>query len=132
MAVWLDPNDGFVPHEAAEVLKAGYGDCKDYVVLTRALLAARGIEARMAIVDWGARFADPMLWSPYFANHAILYLPAYDHYVNPTDRQAGFDALDSELSGKFVVIVDKEGRVAADAAPPRCPKPTGIVTARPI
>lgn len=120
VAVWLDPNDGFVPHAAADVLKAGYGDCKDYVVLMRALLAARGIEGRMAVLDWGRRYADPLLWSPYFANHAILYLPAYDRYVNPTDRQAGFDALDPELSGKYVIIIDKEGRVAR--TPPAKPE----------
>jgi len=119
VAVWLNPDDGFVPHSAADVLKAGYGDCKDYVTLTRALLAARGIEAHMAVIDWGNSYADPLLSNPMFFNHAILYLPAYDHYVNPTDRQAGFDALHRSLSGKTVVLVTKEGRVARtpDATP---------------
>jgi transglutaminase-like putative cysteine protease len=112
VAVWLDPSDGYVPHAAADVLKAGYGDCKDYVVLMRALLAARGIDSRMAIVDWGRRYADPMLWTPGFANHAILYLPEWDRYVNPTDRQASFDALDRQLSGKDVLIVDRASRLA--------------------
>ena len=111
VAVYMNPEDGWVPHPAAEVLKNGYGDCKDYVVLMRALLAARGIEARMAVVDWGRRFADPPLWVPYF-NHAILYLPAFDRFVNPTDRHAGFDALDQHLAGKQVLIVTKEGRVS--------------------
>jgi hypothetical protein len=112
VAVWLNPDDGYVPHEAAEVLKAGYGDCKDYVTLMRALLAARGIDSRMAIIDAGTRYADPLLWAPEFANHAILYLPAYDRYVNPTNRLAGFDTLDRHLAGKFVVLVSKDGSVA--------------------
>jgi transglutaminase-like putative cysteine protease len=112
IAVYMNPDDGYIPHEAAEVLKAGYGDCKDYVVLMQALLAARGIEGRMAIVDWGTRYAEPLLWSPYNFNHAILWLPAYDHYLNPTDRSAGFEALDRHLSGKPVVIVDAKGRSA--------------------
>ncbi len=120
VAVWLNPDDGFVPHAAAAVLNAGYGDCKDYVTLMRALLAARGIESRMAIVDWGDQYADPLLWSPWFANHAILYLPEYDRYINPTDRQAGFDALDRALSGKPVVIVSKEGHLAR--TPPATPE----------
>ncbi len=109
VAVYLSPDDGWVPHAAAEVLRAGYGDCKDYVVLMRALLAARGIEGQMAAVDWGTRYAALPLWLPYF-NHAILWLPAYDRYLNPTDRNAGFDALDRRLSGKPVVIMTREGR----------------------
>ncbi|MGD0430387.1 MAG: DUF3857 domain-containing protein [Acetobacteraceae bacterium] len=116
VAVWLNPDDGYVPHEAAEVLKAGYGDCKDYVTLMRALLAARGIDARMAIIDQGIRYADPLLWSPEFANHAILYLPAYDRYVDPTNRLAGFDTLDRHLAGKFVVLISKDGGIARTPA----------------
>ena len=112
VAVYLNPNDGWVPHSAADVLKAGYGDCKEYVVLMQALLAARGIEAQMAAIDWGNRYADLPVGSPYFANHAILYLPAFDRFVNPTNRNAGFDSLDRRLSGKRVVIMTPEGRVS--------------------
>ncbi len=110
VAVYLNPDDGWVPHEAAEVMKAGYGDCKDYVVLMRAMLAARGIDSDMAVIDWGSRYADLPLWNPYY-NHAILYLPAYDRYLNPTDTDAGFDALDRRLSGKQVLIMTEEGRL---------------------
>ena len=119
VAVWLNPDDGYVPHAAAEILKAGYGDCKDYVTLTQALLAARGIEARMAVIDWGTSYADPLLANPMFFNHAIVYLPAYDHYLNPTDRHAGFDALHPSLSGKTVVLITREGRVGL--TPPATP-----------
>jgi len=82
----------------------------------RALLAARGIDARMAIIDQGIRYADPLLWSPEFANHAILYLPAYDRYVDPTNRLAGFDTLDRHLAGKFVVLISKDGGIARTPA----------------
>ena len=27
VAVCLNPDDGYIPHAAAEILKAGYGDC---------------------------------------------------------------------------------------------------------
>lgn len=115
VAVYLNEDDGWVPHAAAEVLKNGYGDCKDYVVLSRALLAARGIEARMAVIDWGKRYTDLPLGMPFF-NHAILYLPAWDRYVNPTDRHARFDALDQRLSGKQVLVIDKNSRIARTPA----------------
>ena len=110
VAVYLNPDDGWIPHTASEVLKAGYGDCKDYVVLMQALLAASGIEARAAMIDWGTRYADLPLWLPFF-NHEIVWLPAYDHYLNPTDGNASFDALDRRLSGKQVVIVTRDGLV---------------------
>ena len=111
VAVYLSVEDGWVPHAADAVLKAGYGDCKDYTVLMQALLAARGIRADMAVLDWGNRTVDPLLWAPYFANHAIVYLPDFDRFLNPTSRYAGFDALDPQLAGKFVVLLTPEGRV---------------------
>jgi len=120
VAVYLDPDDGWVPHHAAEVLKNGYGDCKDHVALMQALLAARGIESHAAIIDWGSRTTDLPLWMPGQFNHAIIYLPAFDHYANPTDHHAGFDALDRRLSGKTVVLATPEGRAAR--TPPARPE----------
>jgi transglutaminase-like putative cysteine protease len=117
VAVYLDPNDGWVPHPAAEVLHNGYGDCKDHVVLMQALLGALGIRAEAAVVDWGSRTRDLPLWVPQF-NHAIVYLPDYDRYANPTNAYARFDSLDRKLAGKAVVIATEEGRVA-HTPPPR-------------
>lgn len=111
VAVYMNVDDGWVPHEADAVLKAGYGDCKDYSVLMQALLGARGIRADMAVLDWGLRTTDPLLWAPYFANHAIVYLPDFDKFLNPTNRYARFDALDPQLAGKLVVLLTPEGRV---------------------
>ena len=112
VAVYLDPDDGYVPHKAAEVLKAGYGDCKDYTVVMQALLAARGIRSEATVISWGNSYADPPVLTGYFGNHEILYLPDFDRYVNPTDRDAPFDALDRRLSGKTVVRITPEGVLA--------------------
>ena len=116
VAVYLDPDDGWVPHAASAVLRNGYGDCKDHVVLMQALLAARGIASQAGIIDWGSRTTDLPLWMPGQFNHAIIYLPEFDHYANPTDHYAGFDALDRRLSGKTVVLATPEGRVARTPA----------------
>ena len=94
IAVYLSVDEGMVSHSATEVLHAGYGDCKDYVVLMQALLAARGIASIPAGIEWGTSYADPVSWAPYSTNHRIIYLPEYQHFANPTDRYAGFDALD--------------------------------------
>jgi transglutaminase-like putative cysteine protease len=111
VAVYLDQNDGWVPHPAGEVLARGYGDCKDHVVIMQSLLAARGIKADPAIIDWGRRFEPLPLWVSQF-NHAIIYLPDFDLFLNPTNPYARFEALDPTLSGKLVVIATEAGRVS--------------------
>jgi transglutaminase-like putative cysteine protease len=111
IAVYLSLDDGMVSHSATEVLHNGYGDCKDYVVLMQALLAARDIASVPASIDWGTRYADPVSWAPYFTNHRIIYLPAFQHFANPTDRFAGFGALDRRLSGKLAVLATPDGAI---------------------
>jgi transglutaminase-like putative cysteine protease len=116
IAVYLNPDDGWVPHAASEVVRNGYGDCKDHVVLMQALLAARGILGHAAIIQWGNRFVDAPVWHPFQFNHAIVYLPDFDIYLNPTNPYATFDSLDRALSGKTVVIATAHGRVARTPA----------------
>ncbi len=111
VAIYLDENDGWVPHPAEDVLARGYGDCKDHVAIMQALLAARGIEAQPALIDWGKHFAELPLWVSQF-NHAIIYLPDYNRFLNPTNPYARFDALDPTLSGKLVAIASEKGRVS--------------------
>jgi transglutaminase-like putative cysteine protease len=120
VAVYLDPNDGWVPHAAEEVLRNGYGDCKDHVVIMQALLAARGIKAEAALIDWGNRTKDLPLQNPGQFNHAIVYLPDYDVFANPTNPYATFDALDRRLAGKLVVIATEHGHVSR--TPPSRPE----------
>jgi transglutaminase-like putative cysteine protease len=110
VAVYLDPNDGWVPHEAADVLARGYGDCKDHVVLMQALLGALGIPAEAALVSEGNRARDLPLWVPQF-NHAILYLPTFGRFANPTDPFARFDSIDRLLAGKTAVLATEHGAV---------------------
>jgi hypothetical protein len=111
VAIFLNPNDGYVPHPADQVLSNGFGDCKDHVVLMQALLAARGIRADAAIIDWGARTKDMPLWTPDQFNHAIVYLPDFDMFANPTNPYARFEALDRRLSGKTAVVATEHGMV---------------------
>jgi hypothetical protein len=111
VAVFLNPNDGYVPHPSDQVLANGFGDCKDHVVLMQALLAARGIKADAALIDWGARTRDLPLWTPDQFNHAIVYLPDFNLFANPTDPYARFEALDRRLSGKTAVVATETGEV---------------------
>ena len=112
VAVYLNPNDGWVPHEASSVLHAGYGDCKDHVVLMQALLASRGIDAQAALVSYGEAYSSLPAWLPTQYNHAIIYLPQWQRFANPTDPFASFDASDRLLAGKQAVLATPQGAVA--------------------
>ncbi|MBC7636831.1 MAG: DUF3857 domain-containing protein [Acetobacteraceae bacterium] len=108
----LNPVEGFAPRPALAVLQAGFGDGRDMAVLTQALLAARGIPADLVLVEEGGRNGDPLFWTPFFINQAILYLPDFDRYVNMFSRFSRFDALQPNLTGKLAVHVTDGGRRA--------------------
>ncbi len=111
VAVFLDPSDGMVAHDAASVLRNGYGDCKDHVVLMQALLSALNIRAEPVLVNWTTSMRPLPLWTARWFTHAMIYLPDYDIYANPTNPYAGFGVLDNTLSGKLVVIASEKGEV---------------------
>ena len=74
----------FVPHEAGEILKSRYGDCKDHATLMRALLRAKGIGADYVLINAQApvyRAYDIPMFS---FDHMILYLPEFGAYADPT------------------------------------------------
>lgn len=78
-------------------MRNGYGDCKDYVVLMQALLKAKNIDSSAVLVDWGQMYQNlPLPMASQF-NHAIIYLPAFNIFANPTDKNASFGELDASL-----------------------------------
>lgn len=67
---------GYTPHAADDVLRKGYGDCKDQAVLTVSILKALGIEAKPALVSTRSNgFIDMSIPSTAF-DHMITYIPA--------------------------------------------------------
>ena len=112
IAVYQDEAAGYVPHTSVEVLHHGYGDCKDHVVLMKALLKAKGIDSYPVLVNWGERVQQLPLWTPEQFNHVMIYLPAYNIFANPTDEYASFGEIDTDLTGKFVVIATEKSYVA--------------------
>ncbi|OLP61392.1 hypothetical protein BJF93_00120 [Xaviernesmea oryzae] len=118
-AVYLNPNDGWVEHPIGKILDNGFGDCKDQTALMRALLGAVGIRAERAVVQWGTLYDPlplPVAWQ---FNHAMVYLPDFNLFDNPTDKRAPFAALDEQLINKQALIVSRPSRVIRlpDASP---------------
>ena len=95
------------------ILSRRFGDCKDDATLLTALLAAKGIAAEEVLI--GAmptyRLAKTATVSAF--NHAIVYIPALDQYVDPTAAFGNFNRLPSSDSGKPVVRVSAKGAVVA-------------------
>lgn len=111
LAVYMSADDGYESHVASTVLKNGYGDCKDHVTLMGALLAAVGIRSEPALIDWSDRARPLPLWSPYEINHAIIYLPDFDIFANPTSPFTPFGVLDQGLSGKLAILAGEHSGV---------------------
>lgn len=103
---------GFTPHKAADVLKNGYGDCKDHVMLLEALLAAKGIKSSPVLILAGEKaYKLPPVPSPYVFNHLISYIPDMQLFVDSTAQYAPFGILPDSDAGREVVIVSA-GKVA--------------------
>ncbi len=98
---------GFVPHDAAEILKVGFGDCKDHVMLLEALLAAEDIKSSAVLIYAGAgQYRIPSTPTPFAFNHLITYVPEFSLFLDSTARYASFGVLPSDDSDRGVVIVN--------------------------
>ncbi|MEZ4465734.1 MAG: DUF3857 domain-containing protein [bacterium] len=75
----------FRPELPSVTLARGYGDCKDKATLLIALARARGIDARLTLVRTRAAGAiDPAPASFAIFDHAIVYAPGLDLFLDPT------------------------------------------------
>lgn len=102
VAVYLGAG-GYVPHTADEVLRNRYGDCKDYVAVLGALLAAEGIDSTPVLLALGPRFSLPSLASPDWFNHAMLWVPQIGVYMDATGRVLPFGTLAEATMDKDVL-----------------------------
>lgn len=111
VAVSLDIG-GYQPHDSGAVLEHLYGDCKDKVTLTIAMLESVGIRALPVLIltrDIGTLDRDhPMLRF----NHAIVALPRGSGYVyeDPTAESVPFGDLPWEDQGASALVVLPDGR----------------------
>jgi transglutaminase-like putative cysteine protease len=98
---------GVVPHDADEILKAEYGDCKDHVTLLQALLAAKGIKSTAVLVNSGSQYTLPGVAAPLGVfDHIITYLPDFNLYADSTAGLARFGTLPAPELGKPGLMVD--------------------------
>jgi hypothetical protein len=109
-------SSGMTPNPAATVLKNKYGDCKDHVALTGALLKAKGIANEQALISMGNMYRLPELPVPLF-NHVMLYLPEFGLYTDSTASTAAFGVLPVGSYDKPVLHISAAGGLMARTPP---------------
>ncbi|MSP72092.1 MAG: DUF3857 domain-containing protein [Myxococcales bacterium] len=103
---------GYQPERPRLTLARGYGDCKDKAALLIALSRAVGLDAHLVLVR--SRALGPVRPLPAsFAifDHAIVYFPAIDRFVDPTQDHSDPFALPPSDQGALAFVVGR------DAAP---------------
>lgn len=98
---------GFKPYKVTEIVKRGYGDCKDKASLLVAMMRHVGVDAEFVLVrtrDLGSLADTPAtLWN---FNHAIAYVPGLDQYIDGTSEFAGLGELPDLDQGALVLRID--------------------------
>jgi hypothetical protein len=100
---------GYKPYRVDQILERRFGDCKDKASLTHALLEALGIDSRLVLLRMrrlGRMPAEPASLAIF--NHAILWVPAYDLWLDGTAAYSGTRNLPSEDRGATVLVVNPD------------------------
>jgi cellulose synthase operon protein C len=113
---------GFKPYSVEQVLMRRFGDCKDKASLMHALLEAAGIDSRIVLLRMrrlGTLPEAPASLAVF--NHAILYVPEFDLWLDGTATGSGSRELPSEDRGATVLVVNPGSpptfRTTPEAAP---------------
>ncbi|HEY4392455.1 MAG TPA: DUF3857 domain-containing protein [Polyangia bacterium] len=101
---------GYKPYKVTQVLARRFGDCKDKASLLVALLREVGVEADLVLVRTrhGGKL-DPQPASLAIFDHAIVYVPKLDRYLDGTAEFAGATELPTEDQGVMVLRVGPGG-----------------------
>jgi len=101
---------GFKPYPVAETLARKFGDCKDKSSLMIALLRAAGIDAEIALVrtkHLGEIPSQPASASIF--DHAIVYVPEFDLWLDGTAEYSRLRELPVEDQGVMALTVASDG-----------------------
>ena len=101
---------GFKPYKVTQVLSRRFGDCKDKAALMVALLREVGIDAEMVLLRTraGGRIETAPASLAVF-DHAIVYVPRLDLYLDGTAEFSGTSELPSQDQGVMGLRVSARG-----------------------
>ncbi|MGI9103617.1 MAG: DUF3857 domain-containing protein [Terriglobales bacterium] len=113
---------GYKPYPVSQVYARRFGDCKDKASLMIALLRAAGIDADIALVrtrrlgEISERAASISIF-----NHAIVYVPKYDLWLDGTAEYAGSRELPLDDQGAMALTVALDGSAQLRRVPATLP-----------
>jgi transglutaminase-like putative cysteine protease len=102
---------GYQPYPVAQTFARRFGDCKDKASLMVALLHEAGIDADLALVRTrrlGAISEDATSVTVF--DHAIVYVPKYDLWLDGTAEYSGSRELPLADQGAMALTVALDGR----------------------
>ncbi|WP_027350961.1 DUF3857 domain-containing protein [Halotalea alkalilenta] len=97
------------PRPVDEVLEAGYADSLHLALTLKALLAAQGIDARLALSNGSNSHWRHTVAVRQQFDQALLWLPELERYVTPSYEILPFDTLPANLAGKPVLVLGEQG-----------------------
>jgi transglutaminase-like putative cysteine protease len=114
MGDWRTIDGGLFPRKLDEVVKTGFGDCKDFASSTAAMLHNLGYKARVALVYRGEGRANPKKFLPSFSlqNHAISHAispSGKEYFLDPTNGHKSMaEGIFPDIAGKLTYILDSQ------------------------
>jgi transglutaminase-like putative cysteine protease/tetratricopeptide (TPR) repeat protein len=101
---------GYKPYPVSQVFARRFGDCKDKASLMIALLRAAGIDAQIALVrtrrlgNVGEQATSIAIF-----NHAVVYVPKYDLWLDGTAEYAGSRELPLDDQDAMALTIARDG-----------------------
>ncbi|QRN95646.1 DUF3857 domain-containing protein [Archangium violaceum] len=114
---------GFKPYRVDRVLSRRFGDCKDKASLIHAMLKVAGVDSRLVLLrmrNLGAIDGEPASLAAF--NHAIVYVPKYDLYLDGTAEFHGARELPSADRLANVLVVEPGGKATFLTTPEARPE----------
>ncbi len=101
---------GFKPYRVTQIVRRGFGDCKDKASLLYAMFREAGIDAHIVLTRTrqNGDIRDLPASLAVF-DHAIAYVPAIDTYIDGTAEYSGVNELPQMDQGVTVLHVWPEG-----------------------
>ncbi len=95
------------PYSAPQVLARRFGDCKDKAMLLTVMLGLAGVRAYPVLVRTrpGGRLGKYPASLAAF-DHAVVYIPSLDRYLDGTDEFTGSDDLSFANQGGDALVID--------------------------
>lgn len=105
---------GYEPHDTTDILKNGYGDCKDQSVLAVKLLRDLGIKADPALIVTRGRGIPDMTIPGVSFDHMIVHIPAQNGlqeiWMDTTGETSLYPGFSVGIEGQPSLIVNEQSK----------------------